>query len=185
MVVRDGHCVEPRSGEQPRRAGSRLERVRTEGGVVRPRRERRLEVRDCEVGRTHLRADSGEESVGVGRSSLRHASPEHHVTGEEQLRNGLASHRLRAIRDAARVGCRPSGLGRWMFTLAGCRIPADRRDERESGQEASDPSSSGTNEPVHASAGFHRVALGAIMHVGAGAPVRASGLIRSRDPRKP
>ena len=61
VVVRDPHRVEARRCEQPRRGRPRFERVRACARPVRTRRERRLEVRDREVGGRELRADPGEQ----------------------------------------------------------------------------------------------------------------------------
>ncbi len=64
-------------------AGRRLERVRTGGGIVRAHGQRRLEVRDREVGARTPRTGCPRRALR-DRPRGRHASPEHHVAGEEQ-----------------------------------------------------------------------------------------------------
>ena len=88
-------AVEPRTG--PPRARSASPRHGDVG-------ERRLEVRDRDVGRTHLGLDVEEDAPRIVRDDVCHAAPEHHVAAEQDpddaaaLIEGRAGGRSRATR---------------------------------------------------------------------------------------
>jgi hypothetical protein len=63
---------------------------------MRPRRQRRLEVRDGEVGGRQLRAKPCEQARRIDGGRLRDAAPEHHVTGEHQAHRPGGGSGLRA-----------------------------------------------------------------------------------------